>query len=262
MEDESVLRIEFKNSKPIELVDLTTSFTALAESFKDYANLHTADPRADNMRLFVKEIRSGSVIADLIAVAEQAQFITEHIEVFAGFVASTNDLVNYFLGRSDTRKAIEPSQRQAKQTAQFLEPVAKDFGSQLNMNVMNGAVVNVYQSFNINGIEANAVQNGVHRFLGPQLPATKIFTDQLMVLEQVKNSLVSKSGDRGVIEAIHPRPVKLQFSSELAKRAVLELHENPLQCVFQVNVEVRSVGGRPALYRIIEVTDIIHREGE
>lgn len=262
--DDSVLRIEFKNTKPTELVDLTISFTALAESFKDYANAFTADPHPDNLRLYVREIKSGSVIADLIALAQQAQWIMEHADVFTGFVTHTSDLVNFFLGK-DRETAIPappPTQRQAKQIAQIVEPVAKDFGSQLNFNVMDGAVVNIYQNFHISGIEANAIQNSVSRFLGPQLPSTQISGDHLMVLEQVKNDAFAKSGDRGIIEAIYPKPVKLQFSSKEAKRRVLDLHQNPFDCIFLVRVEVRSVGGRPALYRILEVSDVIEREGD
>ncbi|MBY3233174.1 hypothetical protein [Rhizobium laguerreae] len=258
--DDSVLRIEFNNTKPIELFDLTLSFTALAESFKDFAN-RAGDPRPDNLRLYVKEIRSGSVIADLIAIAEQSQWLLEHAEVFGGFVANTNDLVNYFLGNNSKPKE-EPSQRQAKQIAQIVEPVAKDFGSQMNMNVMEGGIVHIHhhQHFTINSMEANAIQNGVTRFLGPQLPASKMMPDQLLVLEQVKNDATSKTGDRGIIEAISSKPVKLQFSSEQAKRAILGVHHNPFECVFQVNVEVRSTGGRPAIYRILDVTEIIEPE--
>ncbi|WP_275787433.1 hypothetical protein [Pararhizobium gei] len=255
--DETILRVEFKNTKPIELVDLTLSFTALAESFKDFAN-KSGDPHPDNLRLYVKEIKAGSVIADLIAVAEQAQWIIKHADVFAGFVANMNDLVAHLLGQSKT--ALEPTQKQAKQMAQFVEPVAKDFGSQLNMNVMDGGVVNVHQHFHVSGMEANAIQNGVARLLGPQLPVSIILPDQLMVLEQVKNDTAAKSGDRGIIEAISPKPVKLQFSNEAGKKSVLDMHENPFECVFQVTVEVRSTGGRPALYRIVEVTDVIKPE--
>lgn len=257
--DNSLLRVEFNNTKPIELTDLTSSFSALAESFKDYAHQRTGDPQPDNLRLYVKEIKSGSVIADLVAMADQAQFIVEHVEVFAGFVANANELVNFFMGRSSSH-GVKPTQRQARQIAQIVEPVAKDFGSQFNMNVSDGATVNVYQSFNIGGMEAAAVQNEITRYLGPQLPASRILEDQLMVLEQVKNDAAAKSGDRGIIEAISTKPVKLQFASETAKRTVLNLQENPLQCVFQVTVEVRSTGGRPVLYRIIEVADIIFPE--
>ncbi|WP_434732910.1 hypothetical protein NL154_15160 [Rhizobium sp. YTUHZ044] len=262
-QDDSVLRIEFNNTKPIELVDLTMSFTALAEFFKDYANVRTGDPRPDNLRLYVKEIKSGSVIADLIAVAEQAQWLMDHKEVFAGFVANTNELVNYFLGRAPAKaKDSEPTVRQARQIAQFVEPVAKDFGSQLNMNVMEGGIVHVHQHhyFNINGMEANAIQNSVSRFLGPQLPSSQFLSDQMMTLEQVKNAAAAKTGDRGIIESVYSKPVRLRFASEEAKKRVLDLHENPFECVFLVNVEVRSAAGKPALYHILEVTDVIRPE--
>jgi len=260
--DETILRIEFRNSKPVELLDLTASFMALGDYFKDYANQTTGDPQRDNLKLYVKEIKSGSLIADMVALAEQPEWILEHKAVLAGFVANANVLVGNFLVKDESKTKFDPSIKQAKQIAQFVEPVAKDFGSQLNMTVMEGGVVNVYQSFNIGGLEANAVQNGVAKYLGPQLPSSQILTDQLMVLEQVKNDVSSKSGDRGIVETISPRPVKLQFAQEPAKRAVLDLETNPLQCIFQVNVEIRSVGGKPAMYRIIEVTDVISREDE
>lgn len=255
--DNSMLRVEFKNTKPVELVDLTLSFTALADSFREYANQTVGDSTPDNLRLYVKEIRSGSVIADLIAVAEQTQWILKNADVFAGFVASSNEIINFFLGTEPTLKPSQPSARQAKQIAQIIEPVAKDSGSQFNITVMDGGTFNLHQHFHINSLEANAVQNGITRYLGPQLPSSQIYSDQLMTLEQVKNDATAKSGDRGIIEAISPKAVKLQFSSEIAKRQVLDLDENPLQCIFQVVVEVRSVGGKPALYRIIEVTDVI-----
>jgi len=212
------------------------------------------------LRLYVKEIRSGSVIADLIAIAEQTEWLLKHKEVLAGFVANTNDLVGYFLGKDENKTKIDPTVRQAKQIAQFVEPVAKDFGSQLNMTVMDGGTVNIHQHFHISSMEANAVQNGGNKYLGPQLPASQVLTDQLMVLEQVKNDVAAKSGDRGIIESISTKPVKLQFAHEEAKRAVLDLEANPLQCIFQVTVEVRSVGGKPAMYRIIEVTDVVLRD--
>jgi hypothetical protein len=74
----------------------------------------------------------------------------------------------------------------------------------MNMNVMEGGVVYIHhhQRFTINDMEANAVQNGVTRFLGPQLPASKMMPDQLLVLEQVKNDATSKTGDRGIIDDI------------------------------------------------------------
>lgn len=257
--DNAVLTIEVKNSKPIDLIDLTTSLAAFAEAFKDFATEETGDPLPGNMRLYVKEIRSGSIIADLIALNEQAAWLLEHAEVFGAFVTNINDVANFFLGRPNGLSA-PPTVKQARQISQILDPVAKDYGSQMNINVSDGGVVNIHQHIHFIPVEANAIQNKVDQYLGPKLPAEQIMADKLMVLEQVKNNPSSKSGDRGVIEAISPKAVKLQFVSEEVKRKVLELKENPLQSVFLVDVDVRSIDGKPMLYRILDVKDIIERD--
>lgn len=256
-EDSAVLRVRISNSKPVDLIDLTTSLMALGQAFTDYATSKTGDPLPDNMRLYVKEMRSGSVIAELVTLTDQAQWIAKHLEVLAGFVANLDDLMKFFMGRT-AAPTEPPTRKQADQASAIVEPIAKDVGAQLNLNVMDGGTVHIHQQIHINSVDANAVQNGARRYLGPRLPANYVAADQLMVLEQVKNSVKAKTGDRGVIEAIVDKPVKLRFLSEDAKRKVLELdHENPLQCAFLVDVEVRSVEGKPILYHIIDVKDVI-----
>lgn len=256
LDDDAMLTVELKNIKPVDLIDLTTSLMALAQSFQDYAIVQTGEPQ-EAMKLYVRDIRQGSIIADLVTAANQADFLVKNLDVLVGFVANIQDIANFFLGR-DT--AIEkPTTKQAKQISQIVEPVAKDNGSQMNIQVFDGGTVNVHH-IHFGSMDSNAIQNGVSRFLGPSLPASYIATDQLLTLEQVKNSTKSKTGDRGVIETVIQKPVKLQFLSEDAKRQVLELQENPLQCVFLVDAEVRSVEGKPTLYRIISVKDVIHKE--
>lgn len=259
-EDDAVLRVEIKNSKPVDLIDLTTSLMALAQSFKDFATANSGDPLPDNMRLYVKEMKSGSVIAELVTLTEQAQWITENIEVLAGFVGNLNDLMTFFMGKVDA-PAQRPTKRQAEQIIGIAEPIAKDSAAQMNVQVMDGGVVNLHQTIHITSLDANAMQNGAKRFLGPALPASYVAADQIMVLEQVKNVANAKTGDRGVIEAITSRPVKLRFLTEEGKRKVLELdHLNPLQCAFLVDVDVRSVEGKPVLYQVIDVKDIIPKD--
>lgn len=257
-EDDIVLRVEIANERPLDLIDVTTSLMALAQAFQDYANRTSGEPLPDNLRLYVKELRKGSLIAELVSLTEQASWILKHGEVLGAFVTNLHDILSYFMGRSST-PLDAPTRQQANQAIKLVEPIAKDSGSQLNIQVMEGGTVNIHQNINITTIDANAVQNGARRFLGPTLPSNYVSTDQLMTLEQVKNSASSKTGDRGIIEAISERPVKLQFLSEDAKRRVLELQENPLQCVFMVDVEVRSSEGRPTLYRVISVKDVISK---
>lgn len=51
--------------------------------------------------------------------------------------------------------------------------------------------------------------------------------------------------------------MKLIFLTDDAKRKVLELPANPFQKAFLVDVDVRTAGGKPALYRIVDVKDVL-----
>lgn len=250
VDSDGILTVEIKNMRPVELADLALSLAAFGDSFRDYANSQ-GDPIPDNIRLYVQELRTGSIVAQFKALAEQAQWIHDNAVLLAGFYGNLQGLINFFLGRPSTVK--EPSRQQAQNVASIVEPVAKDSASQVNIT-FNGPVT--YAPIVVTSLEANALQNSVSRYNGPKLPITGVRPDELMTLEQVKNSAKTTTGDRGVIEAISDRPVKLQFLSDEAKRKVLELHENPFQSVFLVDVEVRTVGGKPALYRVLEVKDV------
>ena len=51
----------------------------------------------------------------------------------------------------------------------------------------------------------------------------------------------------------------LKFSNDEVKRQIVDLPENPLHKVFLVDVEVNAVEGKPRLYRILDVKDVIDR---
>lgn len=255
---EVLLTVKISNTRPVDLVDLTTSLMALAEEFRDFAS---RENEPAEIKLYVRELRSGSVIADLIPIAQQADWVLDHKDILGAFVGNLSDLVEFFLrGKGNESGATKmPSREEAKRLSQILDPVAKDGGAQFNIQLSDHAKIEFHTHIHVDSIDANAIQNGVRRFLGPDLPAQLVRRDQLMVLEQVKNSTSSKTGDRAIIEAVWPKPVRLQFLSDEAKAKVLTLEENPFQKVFVVDVEVHSVGGKPVLYRVIDVKDALER---
>jgi len=189
-EDKSALTVEIHNNQPIELMSLGLSFAAFSEEFCDFANTP-----AHEMQLYVRELRAGSLIADLVAISEQVDWLRKHMEVYASFVINLNDLVNFFLGKSHDLKE-KPTHKQAKNLIKIVDPVAKDGGSQLNIIVADGGTLN------IGSIDANAIQNSANRYIGPQLPSTQFLTDRIMILEQVKND-AKKQGDKaGIVEPL------------------------------------------------------------
>jgi len=76
----------------------------------------------------------------------------------------------------------------------------------------------------------------------------------------VRGDVSAKVGDRGIIESISPRPVKLIFASEEVKRQIVEHPDNPFQKLFLVDVEAKATEGKVRLYRIFTVKDVLERD--
>lgn len=249
---ESVLRFEFRNTRPVDLMDLTASLAAFGDAYQDYVVRSGHDIERGNVRLFVKEIRTGSIITELASYADQASFVLSHLDVAAGFVSHFVDVASYFLGLPNK---AEPTRREAAQAMAIMEPVAKDGGSQLFLNVVGD--VHIHNHYDSQ--QANAIQNAARRRLGPPLPTSQVYQDQLLVLYQVRGDPAAKVGDRGVIEAIDPSPAKLLFASEQVKAQIVDQAENPFQKIFVVDVDARAAEGKVRLYRVLAVKDVLDR---
>jgi energy-converting hydrogenase Eha subunit A len=250
--DKGVLRFEFRNTRPVDLMDLTASLAAFGDAYQDYVVRAGHDVERGNVRLFIREIHTGSIITEQASYADQASFVLDHLDVAAGFVTHFVDVASYFLGLPSKE---EPTRRDAEQAMAIMEPVAKDGGSQLFLNVLG----DVHVHHHYDSQQANAIQNGARRYLGPALPTSQVYQDQLLVLHQVRGDAASKVGDRGVIEAIDPTPAKLLFASEQVKAQIVDQPENPFQKIFLVDVEARAAEGKVRLYRILAVKDVIDR---
>ena len=59
------LEIKIDYSRPVELADLTISLQGLARSYKRYSSQHSTEV-SDAVKLYVREIRSGSIAVDLV----------------------------------------------------------------------------------------------------------------------------------------------------------------------------------------------------
>ncbi|MGD9535850.1 MAG: hypothetical protein AB7P52_02435 [Alphaproteobacteria bacterium] len=256
MADERLLRIELKNSKPVELLDLTKSLWALGQAYEDYVASEGGITPEGGVKLYIKELRTSSIISLLQELHDQTAFLWEHRDYLSPFLAQFNDLIQFFLSETPATAKREPTRIEAERVAQVFEPVAKDGGSQLILQVQGDLHMPVYT---FSAVQANAVQNQVRRFLSPSLPDRLAFQLEPMTLFQVRDDPKSHHGDRGVIERFSAKGVRLYFLSEDAKRAVLSKPENPFHQVFIVDGEVKLAGGRPAIYYIRTVHDAFDR---
>ena len=154
-----------------------------------------------------------------------------------------------------------PTKRNAAQAIAVMEPVAKDGGANLFFNVSGDVRVHHhhYES-RYDSQKANAIQNSARRFLGETVPKNEIHQDEILSLFQVRGDASAKVGDRGIIESISPRPVKLIFASEEVKRQIIDQPENPFQKLFLVDVEAKATEGKVRLYRIFAVKEVLDRD--
>jgi len=102
--------------------------------------------------------------------------------------------------------------------------------------------------------------DSARRFLGATPPTNEVHHDQLLSLFQVRGDASANVGDRGVIEAISPTPVKLRFASEEVKRQIVEHPDNPFQKIFLVDVEAKATEGKVRLYHVLSVKDVLDRD--
>lgn len=258
-EAEARLVFEIKNTKPVELSDLVAAFGAISRQFEREVDRAAGALSDGKAKLYIAEIRGGSIIAELSAIADQASFLTKYVDLLAGFVTHFNELVAIFLGKGKP-DAEEPSQAEMRDVAQILEPIARDGAAQFNIVAKNGSKVTV-NHFTINSSEANAVQNGIRRRLArnPEA-ATGIHRKETMTLFQARGGQIgTQIGHKAIIESLSSRPIKLIFANEDVEQAVLRGPDNPFEQVFVVDVHVGTVGGKPATYKVTKVHDVFER---
>lgn len=257
---EPFLRVEYKNSRPVELLDLTASLMALGEAYEDFAVTHGYDPLRGNVKLYIKELSSGSVIADLRAMLDQASFVIDHPELFAAFLSNLDEIVKFFLFFAERKSSDRaPSRIDAQRVGLVLEPIAKDGGAQIILQINGDVHTHYHQSYDSE--QANVVQNQIRKYLGPSVPSSQRFHSEPLTLVQVRDDPKGQVGDKGVIERFSTKPLRLLFMNEEAKRSVLDGDRNPFKMVFLVDGEMSTAGGdRPAIYKIDYVRDTFDRD--
>jgi len=251
------LVIEIKNNRPVELADFTSGLTALADQYRRFAeksDLVGADGSSGN--LYIHEIRTGSIIAELQPLVEQLPMFVGAVASVPEFVRHLSEIYEFFLN------GVGPDPERPKQEYQncagILNPVARDQGSQMNFYIgqMNG---DVNLGYSLNSTEGAAIQHRIANHVAMmRQPSTGRVFQQLFYWYQARDDLQARAGDRGVIENIDPRPRKVRFSSEDTKRQMLE--GAIFRQVYVVDVEVGTVNGRANLYTILEVHDVFPKE--
>lgn len=246
--------VEYKNKRPMPLLDLTASLAAFGQQFE---RTMPQTPGSIKPSLYVRDLRTGSVIAELVGLLEGFDTILKHREVVAGFMTHWQETLAAVLRLTAPAKAIDKPELRAVRA--FVQPIANDQGSQLNMFVQEGGTVT--QNFYLSSDDAQQIHHNAGHLLG-SLPSEERFNNEPMVLFQVRDGPPSKAGDRGYIDRFSTLPKKLTFGSEEAKNAILARAENPFEMVFFVSGIAKTAGGAIAAYHILSLDGAEPKDAE
>lgn len=148
------LAITIKNEKPVVLTDLTLSLLAVNQQFQRFIESETNQDYQVGTRLYIKEVRSGSIIVELVAQALPIVPLIWNGGTLSEWLNNAKDILEWLLGHVSTPPK-EMHKTDLRQWKAILEPVAKDSASQMNFTVSDGAQVTINQ-FSFNSTDANA----------------------------------------------------------------------------------------------------------
>lgn len=254
-EASEVLTVTLDYTVPVELADLSASLGALAHQHQRFAERVGASINGDRVRLYVKEIRPGSIIVELLALAQTAAPLVEAVNTIVPFAKNLADLIGFAVGRARSPPEGTTS-KDARDLSEFIKPVAGDLGSSMVIQARDNARVEV--NLRIDSNEANAAQNRLNNWAARQQePISGIHEHQLFYFARATGDAQRAKGDRGIIERFGKQAVRTRFMTAEAKQ--LPLQEPLFQKVYDVDVDVQTVDGKPMLYRILKVHESFDR---
>src|SRR5688572_25583991 len=98
---QSTLTIEIKNAKPVELADLTRAFLAFSDEFGRMVEASEPEAAAADVRLYVKELRTGSIIADVVAISPQLLQGVSYANAVWSFAKHLKGAYDFLAGKTD-----------------------------------------------------------------------------------------------------------------------------------------------------------------
>lgn len=248
------LEIIIKNENPVLLTDLTIALLSVSQQYERFIENEAGIATQLSSGLFVKEVRSGSIVVELM---------TQALPVLPLFWSggSLNEWLNYaksvmeWLNGRVAHRPKNLSKQDLKQWNNILEPIAKDSGSQINFAVNGNG--NVIQQYFISSSEAKNAQTSIAAYADTLDETDKnLHKKVVMVWFQAKFDSQSDTGNKAIIEKISKNPIKVLFENNAIKKEMLlgdERYAKPWhELAYIVDVQVQTINNQPKVYTIVK----------
>ncbi len=259
------LRIDTKN--PVELRQFVGTFLGIGNQFEShYGKLHGVT--RGTAKFYVREVRKGSVIADLVPYFLPASGAAG---LALAAIRNANDLISFaksisegigFLGRMGGRLP-NATKSELADYYNTVSAIAQDTDGSLSLAVYEDSEKRI--AFQFGTEEARiAERNIVEQRM--ELDVTDDADHKRVLMSFVRTNLAhaptgKKSGELVEIESIHSKALPIVYSSRLAeeriRHEVADADDNVFKKAFDVDVNVEMRGGKPIAYRLVAVHNVI-----
>ena len=263
-ERQAHIEVVIDTKEPIELGDFVSAFTSVASQYKRFMRQKHPDLGDDSL-VFVREVRPGSIIADLLPSAASLIGIMDQVLIVEQFVKFYGERLRIYFtqgGRIDDVSKSELNDFMGQISAISRSKYGR---GQISSVTYEDGKRNVRASIQFNNTQANLATRQIEEHKR-ELDSIQS-ADYERVLMTFKRSDIGsanigvRSGERVIIEEISDRDFALIYGSSLAEQRIKDQMRNTEENIyykgFVVGVNVQTRGGKPAAYAITQVHQII-----
>lgn len=258
------LEVVIDVEEPIELGDFVSAFTSVAHQYRRFMAQAHPDLK-DDATIFVREVRPGSIIADLlpsvaslIGLMDQTMIVEQFIRLYG------NRLAPYFQqgGRLEDTSRTELTEFMGQMAAVAR---SKNGKGEIRAVAYEDGKRDVRAAVVFNATQAATATKEIEKHR--QELTNESSADHERVLMVFKRSDVGdtelgvRSGEQVIIEELSDKRLPLIYGAALAEERIKDqmrrTEENIYYKGFVVDVKVTTKAGRPVAYSVTHVHQII-----
>lgn len=248
-DEEIIFRVSIKNSTPVDLMEYTKSLMSLSSEFVSYCEHNNIGFNGD-VKLYIKEVRSGSIISDLIAYAPAVLPCVEYANSLFDFYKNLSGIFDYLLGRKGERPDL--TKKTLVNIENLMMPAINDNNGSMSFEIVQGnKVINNYY---ITNEQQNIIQNRARNEALIQTTEEKEYKNVSFYWYQARNTESESVADKGIIESISQKPIKTIMSVDIKKRMITG---NLFEVSYIVDVRTICAKGKIIAYEVINLIDVI-----
>jgi hypothetical protein len=250
-------------AEPVEIHDFVATFAGLGGQFERFIRSEHPNLEGD-VKVFVKEVRKGSMEAVMIIASLYPQIVTVMDQLLIGtdFVKRVGSAITAF-SRPGGRLP-NATKGELSDIVDTLMSTANDPDGRASLKSVKYTKDGERVDFAVQFNTAEAKQ-AVFEIEGQFREIAKVtdfdYENKLLTFYQSNRKEAGKTGEKGIIEDISAKPLAVVYASDLARERIksemLSGDRNIYKLGFFVDVNVATKGGQPVAYRIKEVRDVI-----